>query len=502
MYEVALIVSLATFVAIGFYYVRSPSFSIFHPFTIFMAVHGLIFVIRPIVGDILHYDKIYSIYQFNPSIDARTTVIVASNLSLVCFSFWCLRVGAMPMRFNFDRFDREERRRLTQVFSLASMIVLPFAIYSLYTTYSSLSQGSIVTGMVIDRASGYQYNTATNGYVTDGQMMLVPWVALIAWIGRFRPLSLVPLLLFVLVKAGTGGRGAFVVAMVSTALLYCFEHRRRLLPATFIGYGAALLALFALIGLDRGATLRQMLGQQVQVDVEEKLASGDDWKFLESMDWANMEFFEYLVYVIPERSGTYDYFLDNFQIFTDPVPRAFWEGKPKGEPFRSIFLFDYGDPVGMTRSIPGEGWYAFGWIGVIIWSSLWGAAMGDLYRRFALSKQTTMQTACYMAFVPSLIVGYRDGMLQSVVHSAGVYLAPIGVWYLLARGAAVPKADALRKAALRKLRRALAANPAPTSAIEGASPPAAPAIAEPHIPPAVRRRRAFLQSLAGKTAQP
>lgn len=492
MYEIALSISLATFIGITFYYVRSPAFSIFHPFSIFLAVHGLIFVIRPIAGDILHYGMIYSIYHFMPSIEIRTTVILASNLSLVCFSFWCLRIGSMPMRFNFDRFDHEERRRLTQVFVLASLIVLPFAGYSLYASYNSLAQGILVHGMVIDRSSGYQYNTSTNGYVTDAQMMLVPWVALIAWMGRFRLLALVPLLLFVLVRAGTGGRGAFVVAMASTALLYCFEHRRRLLPASFIGYGAALLALFALIGMDRGATVRQLLGQQVNVDIEEKLTWGNDWQFLEAMDWANMEFFEYLVYVVPEKSGTYDYFLDNFQIFTDPVPRSFWDGKPKGEPFRSIFLFDYGDPVGMTRSIPGEGWYALGWIGVIIWSSLWGAAMGSLYRRFAQSKQTTMQTACYMAFIPSLIIGYRDGALQSVVHSAGVYLAPIGIWYILARGTAVPKADALRKAMLRKLRR--------QQAQEGEV-PAKPEKPEAWVPPAVRRRRAHLAALADKPAQ-
>ena len=372
---------------------------------------------------------------------------------------------------------------------------MPFALYSVYISYTALSQGAYVTGMVVDRSTGISYNTSSNGYVTDAQLMLVPWVTLMAWMGRFRFLSLVPLMLFVVLKAGTGGRGAFVVAMAGAALLYCFEHRRRMLPPHFLGYGAALLALFALIGLDRGASVRQMLGQKVEVNVEEKLASTERWQFMESMDWANMEFFEYLVYVVPEKSGTYDYFLDNFQIFTDPIPRVLWEGKPKGEPFRSIFLFDFGDPVGMTRSIPGEGWFALGWLGVIIWSSLWGASMGLLYRRFVESRQTTMQTACYMAFVPGLIIAYRDGALATVVHNAGVYLAPIGIWYLLARGAGVPKADELRKAMLRKLRRQNMQN---QQAQEGE----APAKPETWLPPAVRRRRAHLQALADKSGQP
>jgi hypothetical protein len=215
------------------------------------------------------------------------------------------------------------------------------------------------------------------------------------------------------------------------------------------------------------------------------------------MDWGNMEFFEYLVYVIPNESHTYDYFLDNFEVLTQPIPRVMWSGKPKGEPFRRIFLFDYGTPFGMTRSIAGEGWYAMGWFGVVIWSSLWGAAMGTIYRRFTNSKQTTMQTACYMIFIPSLIVSYRDGLLSTTLHAAGAYLSPIGLWYMMARGFGVPKAAELREKA-RKL--------AEKAGLVGAADPESNlAMAEARrialLPPAVRRRRAALASLAAPSEE-
>ncbi len=492
MYEISLLISALCLIGVTFYFVRKPSFSIYHPLGLYIIVHGLLFVVRPIVGDILHYSALYTIYDFTPSLEDRLTVIYAANLCFLCFSFFSLRVGNMPMTFRFDRYDGEERRRLSQVFVWTLVLVMPIGLYSLMTSYNDLAGGENVKGMLIDHASGYSFNTESNGYLTDAQGMLGPCAALIIWMGRFRLLSWFPLAGFILFKAGTGGRGPFVLALLMAGLLYCFENRRRFPPTSVIVAAAAGLLLFTTIGADRGATLRELFGQKVTVDAD---ALHDEWnkqKFLESMDWANMEYFEYLVYVIPHKSGTHDYFLDNFQLFTDPIPRVFWTEKPKGEPFRKIFLFNYGNPVGMTRSLPGEGWYALGWFGVIIWSSLWGYVTGSVYRRFAASEQTTMQTCSYMIFWTALVIFYRDGLLVTLMHNLGVYLAPVALWYIFARLFAVPKAAQLRREAKLAARRAeqLSANADLTPA-DLAKRNAQSYMAS--LPAAVRRRRLALQ---------
>jgi hypothetical protein len=490
MYEAALTLSVACLILASSYFVRQRCFNIYHPLTTYTAIHALIFVIRPILGYFLHYNSVYQAFEFMPTVEDKTTVIVAANVAYLCFFYWSLYTGGVPMHYSTDAHDNEERRRLTQVFIWVLVLLGPVALYSLYNSYSALSGGEYVKGMVMDKSTGISYNTSSNGYITDAQNVLAPCCALILWLGKFRPASWIPILGYAVLKSGTGGRGSVVMALVMAALFYCYDHRSRFPPMKALGVAVSVVIAFNAVGADRGATLREWMGQEVTYDKGDRIAEVDKQKFMEGMDFANMEFFEYLVYVIPDRSGTYDYFLDNFQIFTDPVPRVLWSGKPMGEPFRRIWLWDFGSPIGMTRSIPGEGWYAAGWLGVVVWASLWGAMLGTLYRRFAQSRQSTISVACFMIFSGGLITTYRDGQALTLVRNSGMYLAPIFVWYWVGRYLGLPKAAELRGQAAKLLRLSRA-----KAVGDGVEEPAAPLS---HLPAAVRRRRLALAQQSGE----
>jgi hypothetical protein len=99
MYEIALIFSVACFCVVGAYYLRSPQCSVFHPLTIYMLFHGLVFVIRPILSTLLGYEQIYRAYQFTPSPSDKLIVILASNLGFLTFALAALRFGNPAMRF-------------------------------------------------------------------------------------------------------------------------------------------------------------------------------------------------------------------------------------------------------------------------------------------------------------------------------------------------------------------------------------------------------------------
>ncbi len=488
MYDFALAVSVLCFVLVGFAFVRSPVFSIFHPLTVYLAFHGLIFVIRPIFARIIGYSYIYRAYQFTPSDSDKLTVIVASNIGFLAFAFFAWRSGGVPMEFKLDRFITAERERLKPLFLVVLAICVPLGSYSLLRLLTDASTIGGISGMAMDKGTGAFVSTTGNGYLLEAQLMLASCGAIIAWLYRFRLIAILPLLAFIVGRAGTGGRGPFVTALVSVGLLYLYEQRRRF-PGLKVGLGiAVIVALFLTIGADRGLAIRSLFNE----DQAQSHVRSTNTRFMEGMDLGNMEYFEFLVYAVPQRSGTYSYFTDNLQLFTEPVPRALWPGKPVGPPFNRIFLFDHGYPIGMTRSLPGQGWYSMGWLGVIIWCGLWGYALGLLYRKYVQSAQGTLQTIAYMVFLPVLIIAYRDGVLLTIFRQMVFFIAPIVIWYGLSRFYAVPRAADFRRAAMAEWSRRFG------DAGNGKDDRAAGVEARPApdrtLPAAVARRRAALRA--------
>jgi oligosaccharide repeat unit polymerase len=385
------------------------------------------------------------------------------------------------MRFNRDRFTDQERDRLKAAFLWVAAICVPIGAYSLARVWNSAATTGLgYEGMVRDAATGVYINTSGNGYLAEAQLMLATCSAMLAWLYRFRLLALMPLVLFVIFRAGTGGRGPFVTALISVALLWLYEHRQRLPRMRAVLMGIALIASFSVIGDDRGASIRRAITGDSQSEIF--MYKREDERFLEGMDFANLEYFEFLVYAVPQRSGTYSYFNDVLQVFTEPVPRALWPGKPVGAPFTRIYLFDYGNPIGMTKSLPGQGWYSLGWLGVMIWCSLWGWVLGLIYRRFVESPQNSIKTAAFMMFMPIMVIAYRDGELVTVFRQGLFFIGPLVLWAWLARGIGIPTAQQARAEAIRRRRHEEDEIEPPELSV--------PELAD--LPPAVRRRRMAL----------
>ncbi|MFM5893885.1 MAG: O-antigen polymerase [Novosphingobium sp.] len=488
MYAAALALSVICFLGVTVYFVRSPAFSIFHPLTFYSAFHGFVFVFRPIVARLNDFSLIYRGYQFTPSASDKLTVILASNLGFLAFALFCLMSGNVAMQFKQDRFAVAERERFKPLLFWVLLLCVPIGLYSLASVWTgAATTGMGYESMIRDAGTGVYVNTKGNGYVAEAQLMLATCGALIAWLFRFRLLALMPLIGFVVLRAGTGGRGPFVTALVTVGLLYLYEHRRRLPSLQVAALLIAVVLAFNTVGNDRGLTIRKAIGNDTASTVFYNTRDNERW--LEGMDFGNLEFFEYLVYAIPQRTHTYGYFLDNFQIFTEPIPRVLWKNKPVGAPFNRIYLMDYGRAIGMTRSLPGEGWYSLGWPGVLIWCGLWGYGLGLIYRRFVEGPQTTIKTAAYMIFVPIMIVAFRDGQLITVFREGLFFLGPVLLWYWLSRYAGIPSAVAMRAVARRKLKDGGA-----NAAVPAAVPQADPEWAA--LPPAVRRRRATLRAAA------
>jgi hypothetical protein len=472
----------------------------YNPAIYYSVFHFVVFVIRPIFAYYYNYDSLYYAYQFLPSQSDKITVILASNLGFIAFVLLCQFKANVSMAFSRSTIDYANEIAMAPSFVWAWIICSPLAAYSAYKSIGSVQAGVSSSGMIFDRATGISINTMSNGYVSDAQFMFVALTAALAFFGRFRPWSLLPLIMFVAYRFSTGGRVFAIYALTSAILMYSFHAKIKMPSFKIIIFIILGLLSFRAIGDDRGLALRQLAGIEEKDDIFVE-GSKRQTHFLESMDYANMEFFEYLVYVVPSRSHTYDFFIDNAQVFSDPIPRVIWKDKPIGEPFRRISLWDYGSPIGMTRSLPGEGWYALGWPGVLLWCGLWGFICGSIYQTFSRGPKTIIRIVAYMLFLTSLIGFFRDGVLVSLVRQDGVMLVPLVVWFGVAKFTGVIRR--LRLASENSMN--LAVPRQPLSAVKNTGKPAAEsnrsdATPRRHVPPAVVRRRIFLESQSDKSA--
>lgn len=450
MYDILIMANLLLWAGLCLHYIKQPQASVFHPASYYLFFHGLVFTVRPFLVYYRDYQSIYRGYQFMPTIGDKSTVIVAAMLGLVCFYFMVMRFGDAVARFPQDRINEAERREMTRPYLIAAALLVPIGLLSVMANWNTRANES--TTMLLDAATGRFVNTSGNGYFDDAQLFLAPLTVLCVWLFRFKWWTFIPLIGFLILRGGTGGRWPIIMACASIALLYLYENRRKWPEWKAVAFGALALFLFEVIGADRGTTIRRWF-----IEDRSSLADNVDrlkeLRFLEAMDFANLEFFEYLVYVVPQRSGTWGYFLNNLQLFTQPIPRAIWPDKPVGPPIQLFSLFDYGYPIGMTNSLPGEGWVQLGYLGVIIWCGLFGWLFGLAYNKFQQSEHGNPVLLTYLLFLPLSLTFFRDGYLLTIVQTSVFFLFPIWLIVKIARLSAVPLADEIRLMAYRRAAR-------------------------------------------------
>jgi hypothetical protein len=403
--------------------------SAFHPLSYYLLFHGLVFVARPWLNWWYGYRFVYQAFQFTPTAAERITALLVADVGLVAFALPLLWIGNAPLRLKPapERRTMLHRRYRGSLWA-AALLCAPVGLLSLAHGLRVRLEDS--GGMAMDPTNGVFTNTGGNGYLTDAHGMLVPLVVAIAWMHRFRPVSLLPFLAYAAVRGVTGtARWSFLMAAASLALLFLYEHRARWMRAELLAPAVAVLALFTLLGGDRAGVEAWLHRPKVEVAAAPPPALHP----LEDENYANQEFLEYLVRAVPARTGRYGWFLDNIQLFTEPVPRALWPGKPAGPPIQRFHLFDYGRPIGMTLSLPGEGWIQAGWAGVVVWCGLAGVAFGLAYRWFAGTVQTEFQVAAYLLLLPLSVQFFRDGTLVTAARFPLFYLPPLGLWWAFAR---------------------------------------------------------------------
>ena len=482
MYDVVLVLQAAVALLAGIFIVRAKSFSMYHPAVIYYMFHVLVFVIRPFLAYYGEYDTgLYMLYGFSPSEETKIMSLFVSSFGLIVFTFFCLRAGWSPVHFMSPPKIDYEIKRTSRSFMIILLVLAPLAVWS--ALHDRGTAAGLDTGMTFNEATGHSLNTNRNGYATDAQMLAIPLCALVAYFYRYRIVSFVPLVTFVALNLGVSKRGPLIAAVLAFSLLYAYQKRLKFPNMRMVALLILTVVVFRISGDARTATFSHIISGEVET-TEQQENSGP----LESMDYAGNLFLEYIIDVVPDKSGTFDYFADNLEVFTAPIPRVMWKDKPDGSPIVRVDLFRYGYPIGMTKSIPGEGWFAFGWLGVALWCGLAGHLLGILYQRFASGRGTLYEALGYLSFLASLVIVYRNGEIPTLARQCLWVLLPVVLASWLGRRLGSPPPYEI---AMSLLRQRQAKELVPSTSASQAEDRRART-----LPPPVRRRRKMLAEWA------
>ncbi len=438
MYDFLLIASVVVLLLTTLAFLRHPAASLLHPASYYLVFHAFVFVLRPLVARWYDFDFVYRLYDFQPSMADKITVILGANLAMLVFVGVSLAVAREPVTSASAQEHAYMRRVLAWPIFVTAGLLTPLAVAAQLSNWQRRIND--FDTMLRDAATGTQVNMAGSGWFNDSALLLAPLAVLVVWLARYRWWGWAYFGMFALLQSGTGARGPLIYAAAAIGVLFLLERGRK-----WFDWRPLVLVLLAGIAFnqlvnDRGGFVREAVGQQGEY-MSQPPTELDP---LEHMDFANLEFFEYLVYAIPQRSGSWDYFANNLQVFTEPVPRALWKDKPIGSPVQFFSLWDYGQPIGMTASLPGVGWMSLGYVGIIVQAGAFAAFFAMLYNWWLVRRRNAVARLAYALSIATTVIAFRDGSLLTLVRLAPFYLGPLLLVLGFARMAGLGRSMPLR----------------------------------------------------------
>jgi hypothetical protein len=367
--------------------------------------------------------------SYYPTDDEVFLTAAVSSLFLIVFVFACTIIGQKKIHFHKSTFAAvTNSERLS--YRLTLLIILPVALYS--TIIAIDSTNSYTQQWESDAATGVSIYTNTTSYIVDAHNFLGGLVILTAVIYRFRLIAFVPAVLFFALRLYLGGgRWAMVMVAYILALLLCAKYQRKVLSIKYLVYFMILFPLFGIVGENRAA-LPEALGI-ISPDSPAMRAPLTLPGWLDGPDFANFEFLAYVVHIVPDFSKGYSYFSQHLELFTRPIPRILWPGKPVGSVISLVDLNSFGNFFGLTTGIPGDGWLSFGWLGVVIDAIFAAYLTAKVYNWFTNNNENAGATVMYCIFLGVLILYFRDGVLLSILLFGFWLGAPVLLWMFLSR---------------------------------------------------------------------
>ena len=424
-FELAVAAQALIWLLVGGVFLVTRQASMFHPLTFYWLFHGVVFVVRPLLVYFFGFDSIWNYMIFHPTGEDLVKTLMVSSVALVVFAAASLLAGRSRMKFaeQGEHVTVPEWRALV----IVSLLLAPMIAYSIIRGNSGAFTGE-------DRGGVYVM-TGDSGYVVEAQFMATPLLCVWLAVTRFRWPGLIPLAFYVGYRAYCGWmRWTLLLFFVALALAYCWQHRRKWLPFWMILLAIPILLMFQALGHRRGLVMALVNGESISAVASESASEtanlpDDERRRIkyDTQDFANFDYLTFVLATVPAKTGTYTYGSQYLQLFTEPIPRKLWPGKPLGSPVGFFNLNAYGNFNGLTPSLPGDGWMSGGWLGLVITMTFFGCVWGWFHRWFWANNGQCLSAMMYLIALAMSAQQFRDGGI-SIAKFFFWNLSPLILW--------------------------------------------------------------------------
>jgi hypothetical protein len=420
MNEIGIAAQVLVFLVVLSVFLASGQASVFHPLGWYLAFHGIVFVLRPILVLFLGFDAQLTYMGFEPTPEECLRALAASSVGLCAFAGACLFTGRSDLTFGKSasiEFSQAERRSLL----ITTLLMLPIIGFSIFATRN---------GIAGENRGGVYINTNSVGYLNDAQFAIMPLICAWMVVTRFHWLNLVPTVFYIGYRTWFGwSRWTILLFALLVGAAYCWHRRKLSIPLWVMVAGVPFFLLFNLLGHNRDMLKAFFEGSGIRaVQFDPGMTAAVRWrKKYDGPDFGNFDYLAFITAVVPERTGTYTYGSQYLQLFTEPIPRKLWKGKPVGAPVALFNLNAYGNFNGLTYSLCGDGWMSGGWIGLIATMLIAGALLGRAHRWFWRHLESGIAGLFYLSALAMLPQWYRDGSISIAKFMLWNWL-PLVIW--------------------------------------------------------------------------
>jgi len=412
-------------------------FDPFEPISLFVLAYAVMFVIRPAVM-LTNNELIYA--RPTKTVDVTGEFNQALFFALIGAISFCVIYLTNIGRFIARRIKAPPAQYFTETVVSASLLTIALAMACFLLILFSIGGIETIGLFLAGRSLDLRRVLQGSSYLWHATFMIVPGTIILLSVARERRLLglLILALIFlpiVVLRGGSVGSRILLLPFVTGLIVYYYTTKGKR-PGLAIILPALVVALIASSFLMqfRSSALRQEYGPVDLLLADIKHPTRIFEPLTEGEDAAMAPLFAAALQVVPSEVPLMYGRATVGEFFVRAIPRSLWPEKPLAprEQITAILWPQeyYNGVANLEYSVLLHFWLDFGVVGVIVGMGVYGAMARALYEFYLMHEDNTAVRLIFATSLAFVVIGLRDGPVDTVVRAAFVVCPIWAIFWL------------------------------------------------------------------------